>query len=502
MLIFGSIETTRGGHLTAERTRNAVRARRNSWQRDYAFRLLVSDCVVVLLSVVGSQLVWFGVDSRELAWDPIVDLTIGYTTVSLVLAAAWILTLATSNTRDRKVIGSGTLEYKRVADSTIGLFGAFAILAFLFDIGLARGYFLTALPAGFVLLVASRWAWRQWLRKRQRNGEYLSRAILVGERLKSVHVADTIRRAPGTGMVLVGAFTRGGNTNEFLRPEIPVLGAFDAILTGIDELQIDSLILTGADDIGPEDMRHLGWALGEREVELIVAPALTDVAGPRIHSRPVAGLPLIHVEYPTLEGPKRFTKRLFDIAGSSLIILIALVPLIVVAIAIKVTSPGDLIYKQERIGRGGRPFGMLKFRSMVADADDQLESLLDAQGTSDTPLFKVINDPRITPIGKFIRKYSIDEFPQLFNVLVGQMSLVGPRPQRAAEVALYDDAAHRRLIMKPGMSGLWQVSGRSDLSWEDAIRLDLYYVENWSMTADVMILFRTVRAVARPVGAV
>jgi len=237
-------------------------------------------------------------------------------------------------------------------------------------------------------------------------------------------------------------------------------------------------------------------------VELIVAPALTDVAGPRIHSRPVAGLPLIHVEYPTLEGPKRFTKRLFDIAGSSLIILIALVPLIVVAIAIKVTSPGDLIYKQERIGRGGRPFGMLKFRSMVADADDQLESLLDAQGTSDTPLFKVINDPRITPIGKFIRKYSIDEFPQLFNVLVGQMSLVGPRPQRAAEVALYDDAAHRRLIMKPGMSGLWQVSGRSDLSWEDAIRLDLYYVENWSMTADVMILFRTVRAVARPVGAV
>ena len=141
---------------------------------------------------------------------------------------------------------------------------------------------------------------------------------------------------------------------------------------------------------------------------------------------------------------------------------------------------------------------MLKFRSMIQGADDQLASLLDAQGTSDTPLFKVMNDPRITSVGRFIRKYSLDEVPQLFNVLQGNMSLVGPRPQREAEVALYDNAAHRRLFMKPGMSGLWQVSGRSKLSWEDAIRLDLYYVENWSMTGDLVILWRTVRAVVAP----
>lgn len=487
--------------MTAERTRNAIRARRITWQRNYAFRLLVSDFLVVLVSIVGSQLLWFGFEARDLAWHSDVDLTVGYTLVSLILGLAWMVALAAYNTRDPKIVGTGTLEYKRVADATIRLFGVFAIVAFLFDIGLGRGYFLTALPAGFILLMVSRWAWRQWLRKQQRAGAYLSRAILVGERLKSIHVAETIRRAPGTGMELVGAFTRGGSTDQPLTDEIPVMGKFDAILEGIDALQIDSLILTGADEIGPADMRQLGWDLGERDVELIVAPALTDVAGPRIHSRPVAGLPLIHVEYPALEGPKRFAKRLFDIAGSSLIILVASIPLIAIAIIIKTTSPGGLIYKQERIGRKGRPFGMLKFRSMIADADDQLESLLDAQGSSDTPLFKVINDPRITPIGKFIRKYSIDEFPQLVNVLFGQMSLVGPRPQRAAEVALYDDAAHRRLIMKPGMSGLWQVSGRSDLSWEDAIRLDLYYVENWSMTADMMILFRTVRAVVAPTGA-
>jgi exopolysaccharide biosynthesis polyprenyl glycosylphosphotransferase len=485
--------------MTAERTRNAIKARRSAWQRDYAFRLLVSDVVVIAISVIGSQFIWFGFEQRQLAWN--IPFTLGYTAVSIVVGTVWSLALAAYSTRNRKIIGSGTLEYKRVADATIRVFGTFALVAYLFEIELARGYFLTALPAGLFLLLASRWLWRQWLREKQRGGEYLSRAILVGERLKSVHVAHTIEQADGTGMFLVGAYTRGGTTTANLIGDIPVLGNFDQILVGIDHFQIDSLILTGADEIGPAEMRQLGWDLGERDVELIVAPALTDVAGPRIHSRPVAGLPLIHVEYPALEGAKRFAKRSSDIVGSFLLLLLAALPFLAVAVAIKATSPGPIIYRQERIGRRGEPFGMLKFRSMVRDADDQLESLLDAQGTSDTPLFKVTNDPRITPVGRFIRKYSIDEFPQLFNVFVGQMSLVGPRPQRAAEVALYDDAAHRRLIMKPGMSGLWQVSGRSNLSWEDAIRLDLYYVENWSMTADLLILFRTVRAVLAPSGA-
>jgi exopolysaccharide biosynthesis polyprenyl glycosylphosphotransferase len=486
--------------VTAERTRDAIRVRRSAWQRDFAYRLFTTDLIVVVVSVGGSQLLWFGLDTPAVSGTG--SLEFGFTALSVLLATVWMLVLAGFATRDRRIVGTGTLEYKRVADATIRLFGGFGIIAYLLQIGLARGFFLTALPVGLGLLILSRWLWRQWLRDQQAAGAYLSRAILVGARLNAIHVAETIRKTPGTGIDLIGAFTRGGTTSDNLHDDIPVLGSFNDILSGIDEHQVDSLILTGADEIGPNDMRQLGWDLGARDVELIVAPALTDVAGPRIHSRPVAGLPLIHVEYPRLEGPKRLTKRLFDIVASSVLIVIAAIPLLIVAIAIKMTSPGKLIYKQERVGRLGEPFGMLKFRSMVADADDQLESLLDAQGTSDTPLFKVINDPRITPVGRFIRKYSIDEFPQLFNVLLGQMSLVGPRPQRAAEVALYDDAAHRRLIMKPGMSGLWQVSGRSNLSWEDAIRLDLYYVENWSMTADILILFRTIRAVVKPSGAV
>ncbi|GAA3896146.1 sugar transferase [Leifsonia kafniensis] len=486
--------------LDSKRTAGVLR--RVSWQRAYAMRLFLTDAVVIVVAVFGSHFFWFGFQAVDLAAREITGLRLGYTTVSVVLVIAWMIILDIFATRDHKVIGSGTLEYKRVADATIRLFGTFAIVAFLFKIELARGYFLTALPIGLVLLILSRWMWRQWLRKQQATGRFVSRAVLMGDRLKSAHVAATIQRTPGTGLHLVGALTRLGSANKGPVCGVPVVGGYDDLLQAVDATQADTVILTGADEIGPDDMRRVGWELEARGIELIVAPALTDVAGPRIHARPVAGLPLIHVSYPTLEGAKRVYKRTFDIVGSSLMIIVGSPVLIAVAIAVKRSGPGGILYRQVRIGRHGKSFGMLKFRSMVQDADDQLESLLDAQGTSDTPLFKVTNDPRITPVGKFIRKYSLDEVPQLFNVFFGEMSLVGPRPQRAAEVALYDDVAHRRLIMKPGMSGLWQVSGRSNLSWDDSIRLDLYYVENWSLTTDITILFRTVRAVVTPEGAV
>lgn len=474
--------------------------RHSRWQRSYAQRLFITDLIVVISAVYGSQLIWFGFQPVQLDWT--VNGGLEYSIVSAILIVTWMLAMEGYDSRDHKVVGSGTLEYKRVADATLRFFGIFAIVAYVLGIGLGRGYFLTALPVGLGLLIFSRWLWRQWLRSRQATGAYLSRTVLVGERKKSVHVAKTIRRAEGTGLLLVGAFTKGGRTEKNLWSDVPVIGDFASILPIVDQEHIERVILTGADDINPSDMRQLGWDLDARGVDLIVAPALTDIAGPRIHAQPVAGLPLIHVEYPTLEGTKRVSKRTFDIVGSVALILVSSPVLIGVAIAIRVTSPGSIFYTQQRIGRRGKPFGMFKFRSMHQDADDQLESLLDAQGTTDKPLFKVMNDPRITPVGKFIRRYSLDEFPQLLNVLLGHMSLVGPRPQRAAEVALYDGAAHRRLIMKPGMSGLWQVSGRSNLSWEDSIRLDLYYVENWSMTADILILFRTVRAVATTDGAV
>ena len=477
--------------------------RRKAWQRSYARRLFFTDLAVVAVSVFGAQLLWFGFRPTEVDTDTPNGgelFGLGYTAVSIIVIAVWMVMLDAFATRDHKVIGNGAIEYKRVADATIRLFGLLAIVAFLFNIEFARGYFLTALPAGLIALIFFRWLWRQWLRGQQKTGRYALQALLVGERQNSEHVANTIRLTPGAGLWAVGALTRDGDSNRPLGSGIPVVGKFTDVIDAIAATKADAVVITGSDDIGAEQMRKIGWTLAELDVDLIVAPAMTDVGGPRIHARPLAGLPLIHVEFPALEGIKRVSKRAFDIAGSAFLILLSLPIVIPVALAVKFTSPGSVFYRQERIGQGGKPFGMLKFRSMVQNADDQLASLLDLQGSSDKPLFKVNNDPRITPVGRFIRKHSLDELPQLFNVLLGQMSLVGPRPQRAEEVALYDDVAHRRLLMKPGMSGLWQISGRSSLSWEDAIRLDLYYVENWSLTVDILILWRTVKAVVWPEG--
>lgn len=480
-----------------------ARLRSPRWERSYGLRLLLTDCTVLVFAVFAGQLLWFGFEVPTVATNAgdTRVITIGYTAVSLAVVAFWMLGLVYFDTRDPKVIGSGTDEYRRIVNATVRLFGLAAIALFVVKWDLGRGYFLTALPLGLFLLLLSRWLWRQWLRVRREEGLYLHHALLVGERRKSRHVLEQLSRDPSSGLVALGALTGGGSTQKPLVNGVPVLGSYGDLISIIEETKADTVIVTGADDLGPEHLRQLGWDLEDRGVSLIVAPALSGIAGPRIHTRPVAGLSLIHVELPNFEGTMRVTKRLFDIVGSTVVMVIALPVFLVVAVAVKLSSSGPIFYRQERIGRRGEPFGMLKFRSMEQGADDQLKSLLDEQGTSDKPLFKINNDPRITNVGKVIRRYSLDEFPQLINVLFGQMSLVGPRPQRAAEVALYDDAARRRLFMKPGMSGLWQISGRSSLSWEDAIRLDLYYVENWSLTTDFIILVRTVRAVLRAQGA-
>jgi exopolysaccharide biosynthesis polyprenyl glycosylphosphotransferase len=279
-------------------------------------------------------------------------------------------------------------------------------------------------------------------------------------------------------------------------------GGFDDLTEALAATGADTVVITSADDLPPERVRQLSWSLEPGRQHLVVAPSLTDIGGPRIHTRPVQGLPLIHVETPTYSGRKLYTKRAFDLVGSSALIIVLSPILLVLALLVKTTSPGPVFFRQERVGLDGTTFRMIKFRSMVVDAEARLQELskLDRAAGNDV-LFKMRNDPRVTRVGGFMRRYSLDEVPQLFNVLIGDMSLVGPRPPLAKEVALYDTHVHRRFLVKPGMTGLWQVSGRSNLSWEDSVRLDLFYVENWSMMGDLILLWRTVRTVARSEGA-
>ncbi|TFC61644.1 sugar transferase [Cryobacterium sp. TMB1-7] len=479
-----------------------VNSRTLSWQRAYAARLFFTDLAVIVGAVLGSQVLWFGPRRSELRIpiENITDFTIGYTLVSLGLIAFWMLALEYYATRDHKTIGTGSTEYKRILDASARIFGFTAIIVFLLKVDLARGYFLTALPIGLILLLLGRWGWRQWLVRRRLEGRYVHRTIVVGERDKCVHVVVGIRRDMAAGLSVVGAISENGKVAQNLVDGVPVLGDFSQILESIERVGADTVIFTGADNFGPRRLRELGWELEVLKVDLIMAPALTDVAGPRIHARQVSGLPLIQVDFPSFEGARHSAKRAFDLIASGLGLLVLSPIFLWIVVAVRRDSPGPVWFHQERVGLNGHVFRMVKFRSMVADAEAKLPTLLD-QSDGNGVLFKLRADPRVTKVGSVLRRYSLDELPQLINVFRGDMALVGPRPPLAREVESYDGSARRRLLVKPGITGLWQVSGRSDLSWEDSIRLDLYYVENWSPTGDVIILYRTIRAILRPAGA-
>jgi exopolysaccharide biosynthesis polyprenyl glycosylphosphotransferase len=280
---------------------------------------------------------------------------------------------------------------------------------------------------------------------------------------------------------------------------VPV-GGLDDVVEIAGRLGADTIAVTSASETAAQYLRQLSWQLEGTGIELLVAPGLIEVAGPRLHIRPLEGLPLLSIEQPRFEGWQSVIKGGLDRITAALGLLVLAPVLCAIAIGIKVTSPGPVLFRQERVGVNGTTFTMLKFRSMVVDADSQLDALR-AQNISDGVLFKMRVDPRVTRIGGVLRRLSLDELPQLFNVLGGSMSLVGPRPPLPAEVARYDASVHRRFLVKPGLTGLWQVSGRSDLPWEEAVRLDLRYVENWSLAMDLLILAKTVRAVLGSSGA-
>lgn len=472
-----------------------------AWERRYGRKVLATDILIVFASVFGAQYLRFGFAAEELevAITDRFDLGITYTLLSLALSVGWLLLLSVWDTRDRKVIGVGAEEYKRVISSTLFAFGLFAIVAFASRAQIGRGYLLIALPVGLVLLTLSRWLWRKRLHRQRQRHKNIYRTLIVGERESSAHIAREISKNRYAGFGLLGAVTEQG-TNAELVPGLPVLASYDGLLEAVDQHNVDLLIMTSSDSIEPERMRRIGWELESRNVDLIVTVALTDIAGPRIHTRPISGLPLIHVEHPAFTGRKLFLKRLFDliVGGTALVVVSPL--LMIIAVLIRADSRGPVFFKQRRIGYQGQEFSMLKFRSMVVDAEDQLPGLLD-QNEGSGLLFKIKRDPRVTKMGTILRKYSLDELPQLINVMKGEMSLVGPRPSLPREVSGYEAWVRRRLLVKPGITGLWQVSGRSNLSWEDSTRLDLYYVENWSMTGDLLILSKTVRAVLGSEGA-
>lgn len=494
-----SIAVRRQGVGDARLARDGV----PSWQRQYGLRLVYSDFLVVVGAVFGAQLLWVRVRSH-IAGEPVPpDGAQPFATVySVCIVAAWLAMLALVGSRDARIVGTGSAEYRRVLVASLATFGGLAIVVYLFNLQLARGYFLIALPIGLAALLLVRRLWRMWLCTQRREGGYSAKVVLVGGPESVTHLARELGRMPEAGYRVLGACVPAGRQSDpAMGAEIPIVGDLDHLIEAVETLAADTVIVTGSDELPAQRVRELSWKLEPGQQHLIVAPALTDIGGPRIHTRPVAGLPLVHVETPRYRGGKLYGKRLFDVVASGALILMLSPLMLAVAAAIKLTDPGPALFAQRRVGKNGEPFRMFKFRTMVVDAEARLAELRAQADAGNDILFKMRDDPRITPIGKVLRRHSIDELPQLFNVFLGEMSLIGPRPPLASEVEEYEHHVHRRFLVKPGITGLWQVNGRSNLSWEESVRLDLYYVENWTLTGDLAILLRTAQAVVGRDGA-
>ena len=468
------------------------------WAARYRLKLRVTDLSVIIVSV-GAAL---------LAADAVATTVVGgslpatHWLVPLIVTTVWISTLGTFHTRSARVVGVGSTEYKRVINASALSCGILALFFLLLQVESSRAYFLIAFPLGTVALSLERWLWRKWLLRQRQFGHYLARAIVVGHRDDVEYVIDQIEEKSGAAYRVIGVALDDDHSTRIGTGEssVPVVADLAHAAGAAGTLGVDTVIVAGHPRGGSKFIRSLAWELEGTRAELVLSSRLTDVAGPRIHFRPVEGLPLIHVEIPQFEGGKHVLKRALDVAACS-ISLLALLPLLGgIAVLIKLTSPGPVLFPQERVGRDGHTFRMLKFRSMNNNAEDAL-ALLRERNEGSGVLFKLKDDPRVTRVGKILRKHSLDELPQLWNVLMGHMSLVGPRPPLPAEVLGYENHVHRRLYIKPGLTGMWQINGRSDLSWEESVRLDLYYVENWSLAGDLVIIWRTFKVVLKPEGA-
>ncbi|MFD1321946.1 sugar transferase [Micromonospora sonneratiae] len=465
-------------------------------QRAYIRTIVILDATILLLTVLVGYFTRFGGDEPRGSDIP-------YVVVAPALVAAWMLSLKALRCYDDRVLGYGIDEYRRVTSASLRLAGAIAITGYIADVGVSRGFLGISLAVGTVGLVVARFAARKHLhRSRSKGAGWSRRVLVVGDTAHVLELVHTLRREPYAGYQVVGACI----PDALLAPvpqrlgDVPVVGSFRGIVDAISTSRVDTVAVAASGELTAARLRRLGWQLEGTGVDLVLAPALTDVAGPRIHTRPVAGLPLIHVEAPEFRGARKLVKGFVDRALALGVLTLALPLLALIALAIKIDSRGPVIFRQTRVGMGGNEFGVYKFRTMVVNADALLKEL-STRNETDGLMFKMRADPRVTRVGRFLRKWSLDELPQLANVLFGHMSLVGPRPPLPTEVAHYDGDVARRLLVKPGMTGLWQVSGRSDLSWEDGIRLDLYYVENWSLAADLTILWKTFGAVINSRGA-
>jgi len=419
--------------------------------------------------------------------------------LSLALPPVWLIAVRVFGGYERRFLGTGSDEFRRVLNAGLSLTGALALISYAVNNELSRVYLLVSMQVIVLLDLVVRLVLRKRLHQRRRRGQCMSTVVAVGHEGAVAQLISELRREPHHGLAVVAACLAGGSAATEVAG-VPVVGDFDMTADAVRNIGAGTVAVLSCPEIDGIKLRTLAWELEKTGTDLCVAPALLDVAGPRTTVRPTAGLTLLHVDHPQLSGPRQVVKDLFDRSVAALVLVLLAPVMVGVALAVRLSDRGPALFTQTRVGKDGRPFKIYKFRTMVVDAEARLAGLR-PENEQDGVLFKIRKDPRVTTLGVRLRKWSLDELPQLFNVMLGDMSLVGPRPALPNEAALYADHVRRRLVVKPGITGLWQVSGRSDLSWDESVRLDLRYVENWSIALDLQILWKTVAVILGGSGA-
>jgi lipopolysaccharide/colanic/teichoic acid biosynthesis glycosyltransferase len=499
-----------------------------AWTSAYLRRAALADWTCALAAGALAARVRFG----DQAYLPLT-----YLSLTCGLPVAWSMSVLLAGGYDTRFIGLGPDEFRRILSAAVNLTAGVAVVSYAAKLDLARGYLAIALPSATVMDLTARYLLRKRLYRRRVRGWYVRRVVAVGHAAAVARLVTVLRRDTYHGLAVVaaclvdapeGAGPDGAAgvpaarvpaddapaddapaagvpaarvpADDAPADGVPVAGGLCGVAAAVSRFGADTVAVLSCPEMDGGRLRELAWELEKTGTDLFVAPTLLDVAGPRTTIRPVAGLPLLHVDHPELAGTKQAVKGMFDKTCAALALL-ALAPLFaVIAVSIRLADHGPVLFRQTRIGKNGHGFTLYKFRTMVPDAE-RLKSQLATHNEANGVLFKMRRDPRVTPVGAWLRRWSLDELPQLINVLIGDMSLVGPRPALPDEVAGYSGHMRRRLVVKPGLTGLWQVSGRSDVSWEEAERLDLHYVENWSLVLDLQVLWKTGSAVIRGSGA-
>ncbi|MFM7030070.1 MAG: sugar transferase [Micrococcales bacterium] len=467
--------------------------------------LVLTDFVAISLALAAAYVLRFGAEEFPVSVkrDGFMRLALSPQVQSAVVLTLWLFLLANHHSRDRRILGVGSREYRRTVRAGLSVLVYLAVFVFIFKIDLPRLFISYAIGLGILTTLTGRWAWRQAITRLRQKANLIQRVAVIGPYDQIRDVAKRMLASPIDGflpVLLIPDLPTTVQTAKVSGRQIPVVTVTDALLPPLQEHAVEAVFIIGSATITEDVLKRVSWRLEGSGIDLIVASNLLDISSNRLSTRSIAGLAAMTVDIPRFTGLKFFYKRMVDIVFATIALLLSSPVLLLAIAAVWIEDQGPVFFTQERIGRGGKPFKMYKIRSMRVGAEKSHEILAQLNESPNTVMFKSSHDPRVTRCGAFIRRFSIDELPQFVNVLAGHMSVVGPRPPLPSEVAKYEAKAQRRLLVNPGVTGLWQVSGRNSLSWDDTVRLDLDYVENWSVVGDLLIVLKTFAAVLRGSG--